>query len=165
MGLDFSIIHVLPPPSDHFHFRLEPHPEARLHHLLRMGDEGADVSRGSSAGVHEIVRVHRRDLGPADAVSLEPGGLDELARGSGPALLLPARARRVLEYAAAARLVERRPPLPPLEHLGDLLLEPVLLLRAEAHRRLHDDASGETAAAVVERDLAPREHMVAPRGI
>src|SRR6478609_7903282 len=96
-------------------------------------------------------------------MTLEPRGLDELARRSGPTLLLPARARRVLEHAAAAGLIERRSPLPPLEHLRDLLLQAGLLLRAESHRRLHHDASSEAAPPITERDRAARDDAVAPR--
>src|SRR6476646_12184869 len=98
-------------------------------------------------------------------MTLEPRGLDELARRSGPTLLLPARARGVLEDAAAAGLVERRSPLPPLEHLRDLLLQPLLVRRAEPDRRLQHDAPGEAAPAVGERNLAPRDHAVATRSI
>src|SRR6185369_8000692 len=128
-------IQVLPPPPDQLHLRLQPRLEPRLDLDLRPLDQGPHVGRGGVARVDEVVRVHGRHLRPPGPHAFEAGRLDELAGGAGTAFPLPARARRVFEHAAAARLVERGPALAPLEHLGDLLVEVLLGPGSETDRR------------------------------
>src|SRR5262249_40148883 len=94
-------------------------------------------------------------LGTADTSTLETGCLHVLSCCPGASFLLPARARRVLEHTATTGLVERGPPLPPFEHLGDLLIEAVLLLPTESHAGLEDDPSFQPPVAIGEGDLRP----------
>jgi hypothetical protein len=102
--------------------------------------------------------MHGRDLRPADAEALEAGGLDQLPRGPGTALALPAGATGVLEHAAAARLAERRALLAPAEQLRRLGAEPRRVLRLQVHVGLDDDPVVEPAPPVGERDLPPLEY-------
>src|SRR5690349_11649650 len=153
--LPFPIIEILPPCSDQLYLRLQPHTEALFDYSLGVSDEPSHVRRGGATRVHEVVRVHGRHLRAADPVPLEPRRLDQLPGSTRTALFLPARARRILEDAAAARLIERRAPLAPLEHLGDLFFQPMPLLGPKPDRGLHHHPARQTAAAIAERDLGP----------
>src|SRR5213596_2116308 len=73
--------------------------------LAQVLDHLQHIARRRGAGVDDVVRVLRRHLGAADGKTLQPAFVDQGAGG--------ARAAGVLEDRAAARLVERRPGLPP----------------------------------------------------
>jgi hypothetical protein len=93
-------------------------------------------------------------------MALEPRRLHQLPRRARPGGLLPAWPGRILEHAAAAGLVERGALLPPLVHLGDLLVEPRRLLLAKPDRRLQHHPAVEPAPAVGERHLRPGQYLL-----
>src|SRR5690242_17481366 len=153
-------MHVLPSRSDQLDLRLQPHPESLLDTLLHVRDQLSHVSRSGSSGIHKVVRVHRRDLRPSHGEALESGGLDQLARGPRTILPLPAGAGRVLEYTAAARLIEWRSALAPFEHFRHRLLQAVRLLWAEPDRRLEHDSSIQPTATIGKRNFPPGQNAV-----
>src|SRR3989449_6533618 len=100
--VDEELRHLNP---DHLDFELQLDAGLlgdRLPHVL---DDLEHVTRRRVAGVDDVVRVQRRDLGAADGKALQPAFVDQGAGG--------ARAARIPEDRTAARLVERRPRLPP----------------------------------------------------
>src|SRR5262245_43697068 len=84
---------------------LEPDAELLRGSASRLGHQGDRVGRPRSVRVLDEVRVTRRDLRAADAMPLEPAGLEHAARAE---LVL-----RVLEHAPVGPLVGGLSRLPP----------------------------------------------------
>ncbi len=76
------------------HFPLQGHPLGPPDFFLNISHQGLDLGRGGLPGVEDKVGMFPGDQGVPEAVALEPGGLDEPARGGA--------AGGVFEDAAAA---------------------------------------------------------------